>query len=88
MPLPAVGAFLLAATEVFGGALIITGLMTRLVSAAQVFAMLVAVFLVHLDNGLTGQGGYQWALLLSAASFCLLMDGAGRFSIDRKLSSR
>ena len=42
--------------------------------------MLVAGFMVHASNGLTGEGGYQWALLLGAAAFALMMDGAGRYS--------
>jgi len=86
VPLPLVSAFLLAATELVGGALLIVGFMTRLVASAQVFAMLVAVFLVHWSNGLVGGGGYQWALLLAAAAFTLMIDGAGRYSVDRTLS--
>ena len=87
IPLPAVSALLVATTEVFGGALLIAGFLTRIVTTAQAFAMLVAVFAVHLPNGFAGRGGYQWALLLCAAAFCLLLEGAGKYSIDRKLSS-
>lgn len=85
VPLPQVSAFLVASSEVFGGALIIVGFLTRLASLTHVVAMLVAVFVVHWSNGLMGDGGYQWALLLLAGSLCLLLDGAGRLSIDRKL---
>ncbi len=87
IPLPAVSAFLLATTETFGGALLIAGFMTRFVTATQAFAMLVAVFVVHLPNGFAGPGGYQWSLLLAAAAFCLMLEGAGKYSVDRKLSS-
>ena len=86
IPLPTIAAPLLAGVEVFGGALLIVGYMTRLVSAMQCFAMLVAVFVVHWSNGFLGRGGYQWALLLAATAFCLMMDGAGKHSLDRKLS--
>jgi putative oxidoreductase len=87
IPLPSVGAVLLGSTEIFGGALLIVGFMTRFVGAAQTFAMLVAVFVVHWSNGFAGRGGYQWALLLAAAAFCLMLEGGGKYSIDRKLSS-
>ena len=66
--------------------MLIVGFMTRIAAATQVFAMLIAVFLVHWSNGLVGSGGYQWALLLAAAAFALMMDGAGRYSVDRLMS--
>ena len=56
--------------------------------AAQAFAMLIAILVYHLDNGMFAQGGYQWALLLMACSITLMIDGAGNLSIDRKLSNR
>ena len=84
IPLPVVSAFVVAATEAVGGALLIAGFMTRFVTAAQAIAMLVAVLAVHLPNGFAGRGGYQWALLLAAAAFCLMLEGAGKYSIDRK----
>ena len=87
IPFPMISAFLLASTEVFGGALLILGFMTRVVTAMQAFAMLVAVFAVHWSNGFAGRGGYQWALLLAAAAICLMIEGAGKYSIDRKMSS-
>jgi putative oxidoreductase len=88
VPLPMLSAVLVASAEAVGGALLIAGFMTRIAAATQVIAMLVAVLLVHLSNGLTGEGGYQWALLLGAAAFALMMDGAGRHSIDRMMSSK
>lgn len=87
IPLPAVSGLLVATIEAFGGALLVAGFMTRFVTAAQAIAMLVAVLAVHLPNGFAGRGGYQWALLLGAAAICLMLEGAGKYSIDRKLSS-
>jgi putative oxidoreductase len=86
IPLPMVAAFLVASAELIGGGLLIIGFMTRLAAATQVFAMLVAVFLVHFSNGFAAKGGYQWALLLAACAFALMIDGAGRHSVDRKMS--
>ncbi len=71
-----------------GGAMLIVGFMTRFAAATQVIAMLVAIFMVHWSNGFTANGGYQWALLMAAAAFALMMDGAGRFSVDRMMSDK
>jgi putative oxidoreductase len=86
VPLPQVSAAVLASFETFGGALLVIGLLTRVWSAGLAFAMLLAVTLVHLPNGMFGEGGYQWALLLMASALALLFEGAGRASLDRKLS--
>jgi putative oxidoreductase len=88
VPLPMLNAILVASSETIGGAMLIAGFMTRFAAATQVIAMLVAVFMVHWSNGFTANGGYQWALLMAAAAFALMMDGAGRFSVDRTMSRK
>jgi|SRR5690554_184430 len=87
-PVPVVFAVLLASSEFIGGMLLVLGLLTRLAAFTQVIAMAVAVFMMHWSNGLTGAGGYEWAMLLGLAAFCLMMDGAGRFSVDRMLGGK
>jgi len=87
VPLPMLNAILVASSETIGGAMLIVGFMTRFAAATQVIAMLVAIFMVHWPNGFTATGGYQWALLLGMAAFALMMDGAGRYSIDAKMSA-
>ncbi|MDZ4729279.1 MAG: DoxX family protein, partial [Xanthomonadales bacterium] len=69
-----------------GGALLIVGFLTRIWAAGLAFAMLIAVTMVHLQSGMFGEGGYQWALLLMACSLALLFEGAGKASLDRKFS--
>ncbi|HET6566274.1 MAG TPA: DoxX family protein [Xanthomonadales bacterium] len=86
VPAPMVAAFLVAFFELAGGALLVVGFLTRIWAAGLAFAMLIAVTMVHLSSGMFGQGGYQWALLLMACSLALMIDGAGRASLDRKLS--
>ena len=88
VPLPMLNAVLVASSETIGGAMLIVGFMTRFAAATQVIAMLVAMFMVHWSNGFTANGGYQWALLLAACAFTLMMDGAGRYSIDRMMSRK
>lgn len=77
---------LVASVELIGGAMLVLGLFTRIISALQAFTMLVAVLLVHFSNGMFGQGGYQWALLLLAASVCTMLEGGGKASLDSKFS--
>ena len=55
--------------------------------AGLAIAMLIAVTLVHLPDGMFGESGYQWALLLLACSLALMFEGAGKASLDKKLSS-
>jgi putative oxidoreductase len=86
LPFPMLMAILVASSEANGGAMLMVGFMTRFAAATQVIAMLVAVFMVHWSSGFTATGGYQWALLMAAAAFALMMDGAGKFSIDRTMS--
>jgi putative oxidoreductase len=88
VPLPMLNAILVASSEAIGGAMLIVGFMTRFAAATQVIAMLVAMFMVHWSNGFTANGGYQWALLMAAAAFTLMMDGAGRHSVDRMMSDK
>lgn len=86
VPWPLYSAFLLALFEAVGGAMLVIGLVTRFWSAGLAFAMLIAVTAVHLENGMFGQGGYEWALLLMACSVALMFEGAGKASLDKMLS--
>jgi putative oxidoreductase len=80
--------YLSAGTEFFGGALLILGLVTRPAAVAVCINMLVAIFKVHLKNGFTGQGNYQFPLALAAIAFALTWFGAGPISLDRLLGNR
>jgi putative oxidoreductase len=92
--IPAVFAFLAIAAEFFGGLGLILGLFTRVASFGVFCNMLVAVTLVHARFGFwmnwTGAQkgeGYEYHLLLLAASALLMIRGAGAASVDRLLSS-
>ncbi|MDT8399245.1 MAG: DoxX family protein, partial [Pseudomonadales bacterium] len=51
--------------------------------------MLVAIFVVHIGNGLfMSNEGYEFGLALLAGSVALLLSGAGAFSADRMLANR
>src|SRR5215467_8711685 len=60
--LPGWLAYLSAAAEFGGGILIAVGFFTRFAALCVCINMLVAIFGVHLKNGFTGQGNYQFAL--------------------------
>ena len=75
-------AYLSAAAEFLGGILLVIGLITRLAAVAVCINMLVAIFKVHLHNGLLGQGGYQFPLSLAAMAFAIIFTGAGPISLD------
>lgn len=80
-------ALLAGAAEFFGGLALIFGVLVRPAAAALAFAMLVAIFAVHIGNGFfMDKGGYEYALALFAASLSLLLSGGGRFSIDHALT--
>ena len=50
--------------------------------------MLVAVITVHLPNGLfLSNNGYEFGLALLAITGALVLNGGGKFSLDRKLST-
>lgn len=51
MPFPEVMVFLAMSAELVGGAMLLAGLLTRLVAIPLMVTMLVAVFAVHWDNG-------------------------------------
>ena len=85
-PMPEVFAVLLIAAELGGGILLILGLLTRWAAKALVVVSLVALFLVHLPNGFyMATGGYEYILLLLAASTSIMLTGAGTWSLDRML---
>ena len=88
VPMPGVVGPLIAALEFFGGIALVFGLLTRLVSLGLVFDMLGAMLLVHLKNGFFMPNGYEFVLLLAAASATLLLTGAGDFSIDSLIARR
>lgn len=80
-------ALLAGAAELFGGLALILGMLVRPAAAALAFAMLIAIFAVHIGNGFfMDKGGYEYALALFATSLSLLFSGGGRFSVDRALT--
>lgn len=79
-------ALLAGGAEFFGGLALVLGLLTRPAAVVAAFTMLVAIFAVHIGNGLfMANNGYEYALTLFAATVVLAIQGAGRFSVDNLL---
>jgi putative oxidoreductase len=82
-------AFAAGSAEFFGGLLLLVGLLVRPAAAVLAFTMVVAIFAVHIGNGLfMSNNGYEFGLALLAGSVALLISGAGRLSLDRLVSAR
>ena len=82
-------ALLAGSAEFFGGLALLFGVLVRPAAAALAFAMLVAIFSVHIGNGLfMDKNGYEFGLALLAASVSLLFSGAGRLSVDSAIAAR
>ena len=79
-------ALLAGGAEFFGGLALVLGLLTRPAAMVAAFTMLVAIFAVHIGNGLfMANNGYEYALTLFAATVALAIQGAGRFAVDNLL---
>lgn len=93
--LPAPLAFLAIATEFVGPVLLVAGIGTRFVAAAFVAIMLGAIASVHAPFGFfmnwfgnqKGEG-YEYHLLVIGMAIALIVAGAGRLSIDRRIGDK
>jgi putative oxidoreductase len=82
-------ALLAGGAEFFGGLALVLGLLTRPAALVSAFTMLVAIFAVHIGNGLfMSNNGYEYALALFAITLALAVQGAGRFALDKVLLER
>lgn len=80
-------AALAGSAEFFGGLALVVGLLVRPAALSLVIAMLVAIFSVHWANGFfITANGFEYAMILALISLVLLVEGAGRLSVDRAIS--
>ena len=80
-------ASLAGGTEFFAGLALIIGLLVRPAALGLAFLSLVAIFSVHISNGLfMANNGYEFALALLAGSLAVLIEGAGKLSVDRAIA--
>jgi putative oxidoreductase len=72
--------------EIVGSVALLLGIGTRVVAALLVCDMLGAITFVHAKNGYMGEGGMELVALLGTMALALALAGAGRYSLDARLS--
>ena len=82
-------ALLSGGTEFFGGLALIIGLLARPAALGLTFTLLVAIFTVHISNGLfMANNGYEFALALLGGTLAVLIEGAGKLSLDQAIAHK
>lgn len=85
VPLPFIMAWVVALIEFFGGLMVIFGAYAKIPYLLLAIIMLVAIFLVKIDQGF---GASRLEIMLLLASFALYLMGSGNYSIDHKIENR
>ncbi|NTW04264.1 MAG: DoxX family protein [Oscillochloris sp.] len=89
IPAAGLAAPLLIAVEVVGGLALILGLFTRYAGIILALNMLVALLTAHLSKGFfAADGGFEFVLMLGAASLALSFLGSGALALDTILPKR
>ncbi|HLV26353.1 MAG TPA: DoxX family protein [Gemmatimonadales bacterium] len=82
IPMAGAAALLVGLVEFAGGIAVVLGAWTHIVVLLMAIDMLVAIVTVHLPNGFTGQGGYEFNFVLFLVAMTLFFVGPGHYSID------
>ena len=89
IPMPTLNAYLAATTEMAAVILLPLGLATRIISIPLIFTMVVAIGTVHWGNGFNaGDNGFEIPLYYMLMLFVLLINGAGKISVDHLIKKR
>ncbi len=97
MGIPPLFAALDIATEFLGGFFLIIGFLTRISALGIAVVMVVAVYMVHWQNGFfmnwfgrmpAGKEGFEYHILAFAVAIALAIKGGGRFSLDRAAAKK
>ena len=83
-PLPDITAVIVTLLELVGGAMLIAGVLTRIVGILLVVNMIAAMVIVHVENGFfAANGGYELVFLLAGGALALVIAGPGAYSADK-----
>lgn len=88
IPLAEFNAYFIIALELLGGVAMIAGAGTRVLGALFAAVMVVAFATVHGAHGFYLPDGYEFVMLVFAASVALVLQGAGAFAVDNVLAGR
>jgi putative oxidoreductase len=93
LSIPEFFAFLAIMAEGLGSLGLITGLLTRVAAFGIAVNMIVAVYLLHLQNGffMNWSGaqkgeGYEFHILVIAIAIALMIRGGGKWSADKAIA--
>lgn len=82
-------ALLAGSAEFFGGLFLLLGLLTRPAAIVTALTMVVAIFTVHISNGLfMANNGYEFGLALLAICVSLALSGGGSLSADSAINKK
>jgi putative oxidoreductase len=81
--LPAWTVYVAGVVEFFGGWLLVLGLFTRVAGILLAGEMAMAIWKVHLREGIFAWDEYQFALVMAVGAFALATCGAGAISLDK-----
>jgi putative oxidoreductase len=88
--LPWIIGFLVIIIEFFGSIFLLLGIASRIWAILLIFLMIGIIFSSHIDNGFfinwsgNNKGeGYEYHLLVIGLSIAILLNGSGKFSIDK-----
>jgi len=88
MGIPSWLGYLAAFTELLGGLMLIVGFFTRPAAIAICIDLAVAIWKVHLHNGLIGspdRPGFEFPLAAATLAFALIFFGGGPIALDHVL---
>ena len=84
LPLPSLLVYIAVLVEVVGGALLIAGLFTRF-AALGVLLQFLVILLLKVPKGVGSLNAYEFDLLIFAVAFALLVEGGGKFGLEKLL---
>lgn len=89
IPAPTLNAYLTTFTEALGVILLVLELGTRYIAFPLIITMLVAIFMVHWDNGfLAAKNGFQIPFYFIITLLTLLINGSGKISLDHLIGKK
>jgi len=82
VPMPDIMAIVVGAVEFFGGLLLMVGCLVRPAALLLSADMVVAIWKVHLPNGLVGPKGFEFPLSLLGGCLALLFANRGTRKVE------